>query len=77
MSGCIHQIQQVCFTIVMLVIHRDRMALNGDAALALQIHRVEELGAHLAFIHRRCELKQPIRERGLPMIDVRDDAEIT
>ena len=54
----------------------DRLALDGDAALALDIHPVEVLCAHLAARDDPGELEHPVRERGLPVIDVRDDAEV-
>jgi len=54
----------------------DRLALDGDAALALDVHPVEVLGAHLAVLDHPGELQHPVRERGLSVIDVRDDAEV-
>ncbi len=52
------------------------LGLDRDAALALEIHRVEVLLAHLPRVHCAGQLENPVRERGLAMVDVGDDAEI-
>src|SRR5580700_1395425 len=54
----------------------DALRFDGDAALALQIHRVEHLFMHFALRERAGHLQQPVGERGLAMIDVRDDTKI-
>jgi len=51
--------------------------LDGDAALALEVHRIEELVLFIAFMDRARRLEQSIGERGLPVIDMRDDAKIS
>ena len=53
----------------------DVLRLDRDAALALEVHRVEELRAHVARIDRAGQLEQPVGERRLPVVDVGDDAE--
>ena len=52
------------------------LGLDRDAALALELHRVEHLLAHLALRHRLGQLEDPVGERRLPMIDVGDDREV-
>ena len=53
------------------------MRLDGDAALALQVHRVQHLRLHLARRQRAGELQQTVGERALPMVDMGDDREIS
>ena len=53
------------------------MRLDGDAPLALEVHRVEDLRLHLARLQRAGELEEPIREGRLAVVDVRDDGEVT
>jgi hypothetical protein len=36
------------------------MGLNGDAALALEVHCIEHLGLHLARGHRAGQLEQAV-----------------
>ena len=52
------------------------LGLDGDAALALQVHPVEVLLAHLALVHGVCEVQDPVGQRRLAVVDVRDDAEV-
>ncbi len=49
------------------------MRLDGDAALALQIHGIEDLRLHLPRLQGAGELQEAIRECRLAMVDVRDD----
>ena len=53
------------------------MRLDGDAALLLQVHRIEQLVLHLARRDGARPVQQPVRKRRLPMIDMGDDAEIS
>ena len=56
---------------------RTAWLLIGDAALALDVHTIEVLVAHLARFDNSGQLEHAIRERRLPMIDMGDDAEVT
>ena len=58
------------------VLQRDALRLDRDAALALEIHRVEHLILHLARREAAAQLNEPIGQRGLAVIDVRDDREV-
>ncbi len=52
------------------------LGLDGDAAFALDIHRIEHLLLHLAFAQASAGLNQTVRERRFAVIDVRDDREV-
>ena len=52
------------------------MRLDGDAAFALQIHRIEQLVLFVAFGNCTRALEQAVRQRRLAVVDVRDDAKI-
>jgi hypothetical protein len=54
----------------------DGLALDRDAALALDVHPVQVLGTHLPLADHAGELQHAVRERGLAVVDVGDDAEI-
>src|SRR5690606_33639308 len=56
--------------------HPHRVQLDRDAALALELVVVEHLLAHLAAVERAGALDQAVREGGLAVIDVGDDAKI-
>ncbi len=51
--------------------------LDGDAALALEIHGVQHLFVHFALRERPCHFEETVGKRGFAMVDVRDDAEIS
>ena len=57
--------------------HAHRLALDRDAAFALDVHTIEVLVAHLARLDDAGQLEHAVRERRLPMIDMGDDAEVT
>src|SRR5271157_2886252 len=52
------------------------MGLDGDAALALQVHGVQHLLHHFALRKRAGDLQQAVRQRRLAVVDVRNDREI-
>src|SRR5438105_14709768 len=53
------------------------MRLDGNAALTFEVHRIEKLVLFIALVNRARCLEQSIGERRLPMIDMRDDAEVS
>ena len=55
----------------------DAFRFDGDAALALEVHRIEHLFVHLALRERPGHFEQAIGERGFAVVDVRDDAEVS
>jgi hypothetical protein len=58
------------------VAHPDGVQLDGDPALALEVHRIEQLLAHLALLDRPGGLDQAVREGRFAVVDVRDNAEV-
>ena len=56
--------------------HPDRTRLDRDPVLALQLHRVEELLAHLPERHGAGRFEKPVGERRLAVIDMRDHAKV-
>ena len=59
-----------------VVVHRDRVGLDRDPALALEVHVVEDLVAHLLLRERARDVEEAIGQRRLPVVDVGDDAEV-
>ena len=75
-AGRVDQIELVSLTILRLIHHAHRVGLDGDAALALQVHGVEHLGLHLAGGERSRQLQQAVGQRGFPMVNVRNNGKI-
>ena len=55
---------------------RDGLRLDRDAAAALHLERVEHLRLLLALRHGACQRHQPIRQRRLAVVDVRNDTKV-
>ena len=75
-AGRVDQVQHVLVTVRRRPGQPDGLALDRDAALALDVHPVQVLRAHLPVGDHAGVLQHPVRERGLAVIDVRDDAEV-
>ena len=56
--------------------HAHRLGLDRDPPLALEIHRIEQLLAHVAVGHGVRELQNPVGQGRLPVVDVGDDREV-
>ena len=76
MAGRVHQVQLVDLAVLRLVGQPDGLRLDGDAALALQVHVVEDLVGHLAVGERAGGLDQAVGQGGFPVVDMRDDREV-
>src|SRR5438067_2762912 len=72
----VDEVQLVGLAIFRRVGHADRLQLDGDPTLALQVHRVEDLVLHVALADRTGLLQQAVGQRRLAVIDVGDDAEV-
>ena len=70
-AGRVDQVEDV-----VLPVEAHVLGLDRDAPLALEVHRVEVLGPHVAGVDRAGELEDAVGEGGLAVVDVGDDAEI-
>ena len=77
MAGRVDQVEYVFVAVVGMVGQPDCVGLDRDPALALEIHRVEDLRFHFARLQRTGHLQEPVREGGLAVVDVGDDGEIS
>ena len=75
-TGRIEEIKLEALSGSGLVIHGDRVGLDGDSPFTFKIHGVKELILLLPFRDRLGSFKQSIGKSGLPMIDVGDDGKI-
>ena len=72
----VDQVQDVVLAVAGAVRQAHGAGLDGDAALALEVHVVENLVLHLARRDRARPLQQPVGQRGLAVVDVGDDGEV-
>ncbi len=75
-AGRVDEVEPVDQAVACGVLEPHGAGLDGDPLLALEVHRVEHLAHHLAALDRVRQLEQPVRERGLAVVDVRDDREV-
>ena len=71
-ARCVDQVELVPFPV-----DAHGLRLDRDAALPLEIHRVEQLVAHVTLADRVRELQHTVGKRRLAVVDVRDDREVT
>ena len=76
MAGGVDEVQHELFA-VMVVKNGDGGGFDGDAALALEIHVVEDLLFEFAFGDGAGSHEQAVGERALAVVDMGDDREIT
>jgi hypothetical protein len=78
MAGRVDQVQDVILAVLGAVVEAHRLRLDGDAALALDVHVVEHLllAGHLAGVEAAGELDEAVGERRLAMVDMGDDGEV-
>jgi hypothetical protein len=58
-------------------LHADCLKLDGDAALAFEVHLVQELLGHVALSDRSGDLEESIGKGRLSVVNVGDDAKIS
>ena len=76
MARRVDQIQAVFPVPGARVAHLDGVQLDGDAAVALQFHVIQHLIHHGTLVHRVRHFQQTIGKRGLPVVNMGNNAEI-
>ena len=76
MAGRVDEVEDVGLAVSGLVGQAHGLGLDGDAALALDVHVVEHLLRHLAVAQRAGELDQPVGEGRFAVVDMRNDREV-
>ena len=72
----IDQVEDVDLPVVCLVGQPNRVRLDRDPPLALEVHAVEHLRFHLTCLERSRHLEKPVGQSRLAVVDVGDDGEI-
>jgi hypothetical protein len=77
MAWRVHQIEDIGLTVPGTVFETHSLRLDRDTALALELHIVEHLLAHLTRLQPAASLDQAIGQSRLAVVDMRDDREIS
>ena len=72
----VDEVQDVVVAPNRRVVQPNRMCLDGDAPLALEVHGIEHLGLHLPCLQRPGQLEEAVGQRRFAVIDVGDDREV-
>jgi hypothetical protein len=72
-AGGVDQVQVVGLAVGGLVFDPHGLGLDRDPSLALEIHRIEDLLAHLTRGYRPGHLQDSVGKRRLAVVDVSDD----
>jgi hypothetical protein len=75
-AGRVDQVERVLVAVARRVEEAHGVGLDGDAALLLEVHRVEDLPHGLLGVHGAREGQQAVRQGGLAVVDVGDDGEV-
>ena len=76
MAGGVDQVEAVDAAVARRVLQRRGLRLDRDAALALDVHRVEHLRFHFPVAEAAAALDQAIGQRRFAVVDVGDDRKI-
>ena len=77
MTRSVDDVELVLCSVFGFVVDANGIRLDRDAALTLEIHIIEQLIAHVALRDRTRAFQEAICQRGLTVVDVSDDAEVT
>ena len=77
MARGVDEVQLIDLSVLGPVVQPDGPGLDGDAPLPLQVHVVQQLAFHLPLADRLALLQQPVRQRGLAVVDVGDDRKVS
>ena len=76
MARGVDEVELVGLAVLGGVVHGHGAGLDGDAALPLDVHVVQDLVFHGALVHALGQLQNTVREGGFAVVDVCNDAEI-
>jgi len=72
----VNQVEDIVLAVVGAVVEPHGLSLDGDAALTLQVHLVQELVLLFPGGNGAGELKQAVGDGRFAMVDMGDDGEI-
>ena len=76
MARGVDEVELVGLAVLGSVVQGNGAGFDGDAALPLDVHVIEDLILHDALVHALGQLQNAVRQGGLAVVDVCNDAEI-
>src|SRR5690606_37656555 len=75
-AGGVDEVQLIGLPVARLVMQGHAVGLDGNAALALQIHGVQHLGFHFPVAQATADLDEAVGKGGLAVVDVGNDGKV-
>ena len=75
-AGSVDEVEAVFFSVAGCVMKANALGFDGDATLAFEVHRVEDLRGHFALAERAGEFEEAVGKRRFAVVDVGDDTKI-
>ena len=76
MAGGVDKVELVFLAVLGRIVHRHGARLNGDAALALQLHIIQNLRFHGALVHSLRLFQNAVCQGGFSVVDMGNDTKI-
>ena len=76
MARRVDEVEVIGLAVFGVVAHGHGAGLDRDAALALELHIVQDLVLHRAFVHAVGQFQDAVGQGAFAVVDVGDDAEI-
>ena len=76
MAGGVDQVEQIRLSVPGAIVERGGLGLDGNPALALERHGVEDLRLHLPVRQSAAELDEAVSQRRFAVVDVGDDGKV-
>ncbi len=73
----VNEIELICFSVLRFVIKLDGVGFDCYSALAFKVHVVKQLLGHVSFCNGIGQLKEPVGEGGLAVVNVSDNRKIS
>ncbi|MNZ87639.1 hypothetical protein D3C78_1065030 [compost metagenome] len=77
MSRGVDKVELVGLAVLRLIIQRHALRFDGNATLALKIHRIEHLRGHFTFGQATANLDNTVGQRRLTVVNVGNNGEIS
>ena len=72
----VDQVELVFLAVIGVVVHGNGAGFDGNAALAFQLHVVQNLVLHGALVHAVGQLQNTVRQCGLAVVNVGNDTKV-
>ena len=77
MAWGIDQVENILLSVFSMINRADRLGFDGDSALTLQLHIIQNLGLHFSLCKKTCHLYNSVCQCGFTMINMCNNTKIS